>query len=289
MANIRTTASLSEDGRFFIVNGSKKWITNALWSDFVVAAVRTGAPDSGAAGLSALIIPLSAEGVTRRHLHNSGVSASGSTFIEFDEVKVPRENLLGGEAGLGLGFRMVMSSMDLSRRRRDRSNVQTDFNHERLVIAVQSLRLSRICFHDAYTYAQRRETFGKPLLSNQVIRFKLGNMSMLVESIQAQIEVLLHHATVTPGALDATMGGDFARIKVHAARCLELCVREAQQIFGGLGYSRGGRGGRVEQISRDVRVMVVGGGSDEILTDLAIKQAIAAEKIKQKRMSNTKL
>ena len=74
------------------------------------------------------------------------------------------------------------------------------------------------------------------------------------------------------------MGGDFARIKVHTARMLEFCVREAQQILGGIGYSKGGRGGRVEQISRDVRVMVVGGGSDEILTDLAIKQAIVEEK-----------
>lgn len=91
--------------------GSKKWITNALWSDFIVAAVRTGSEDSGAAGLSALIIPLNAPGVTRRQLHNSGVSASGSTFVEFDEVQVPRENLLGGEPGLGQGFKMVMSSM----------------------------------------------------------------------------------------------------------------------------------------------------------------------------------
>lgn len=103
---------------------------------------------------------------------------------------------------------------------------------------------------------------------------------MLTEVVQAQIESLLYHASTTPGAMDGTMGGDFARIKVHAARMLEFCVREAQQILGGVGYSRGGRGGRVEQISRDVRVMVVGGGSDEILTDLAMKQAIAAEKAK---------
>lgn len=153
-----------------------------------------------------------------------------------------------------------------------------DFNHERFVLAAQALRLSRICFEEAYTYASRRETFGKPLISNQIIRFKLGNMSMLIESIQAQLETLLYHANVVPGALDTTMGGDFARIKVHSARGLEFCVRESQQILGGLGYSRGGVGGKVEQISRDVRVMVVGGGSDEILTDLVIRQAMALEK-----------
>ncbi|KIX97747.1 uncharacterized protein Z520_06525 [Fonsecaea multimorphosa CBS 102226] len=263
VSGIKTTATLSDDGQFFIVNGFKKWITNGLWCDYMVAAVRTGCEAArGTGDLSALIISLAAEGVTCRRLHNSGVSASGSTFVELDDVKVPRENLLGGSEGLGKGFRMVLSN----------------FNHERFVIAVQSLRLSRLCFEDAYSYARRRETFGKPLLSNQIIRFKLGNMSMLIESIQAQLETLLYHASVVPGALDTTMGGDFARIKVHSARALELCVREAQQILGGLGYSRGGVGGRVEQISRDVRVMVVGGGSDEILTDLVIRQAMALEK-----------
>ena len=110
VANLKTTATITEDKKFLVVNGSKKWITNALWSNFVVAAVRTGSEASGAAGLSALIIPLDAPGVTCRRLHNSGVSASGSTFIEFDDVKVTFDNLLGGEAGLGKGFKMVMSS-----------------------------------------------------------------------------------------------------------------------------------------------------------------------------------
>lgn len=109
---------------------------------------------------------------------------------------------------------------------------------------------------------------------------------MLTESIQSHLETLLHNASVNHGALDLTMGGEFARVKVHASRMLEFCVREAQQVMGGIGYSKGGRGGRVEQISRDVRVMVVGGGSDEILTDLAMKQAIAAEKKKKKAVSS---
>lgn len=105
-----------ECGRKVVFSGNgnadfSQWITNALWSDFVTAAVRTGGPDSGAAGLSALIIPLTARGVTRRRLYNSGVSASGSTYIEFDEVEVPVENLIGGPAGVGQGFRMVMTSM----------------------------------------------------------------------------------------------------------------------------------------------------------------------------------
>ncbi len=109
VSGIRTTATLSDDGRFYIVNGSKKWITNGLWSDYMLTAVRTGEP-GGKNALSALIVPLSAEGVTCRRLHNSGVSASGSTYIELDEVRVPVENLLGGPEGLGKGFKMIVSS-----------------------------------------------------------------------------------------------------------------------------------------------------------------------------------
>jgi alkylation response protein AidB-like acyl-CoA dehydrogenase len=111
VANLQTTATMSADGKSFVVNGNKKWISNALWSDFCIAAVRTGSENSGAAGVSALIIPLDAPGVTRRRIHCSGMTASGTTFVEFDDVLVPRENLLGGEAGLGKGFKMIMSSM----------------------------------------------------------------------------------------------------------------------------------------------------------------------------------
>jgi len=82
-------------------------ITNGLWADYVTAAVRTGDMQAGASGISVLVIPLNEKGVTRRKLHNSGVAASGSTFIEFDNVKVPISNLLGRE---NKGFQIIMSS-----------------------------------------------------------------------------------------------------------------------------------------------------------------------------------
>jgi alkylation response protein AidB-like acyl-CoA dehydrogenase len=82
-------------------------ITNGIWADYVTAAVRTGETKTGASGISVLVIPLSVPGVTRRKLKNSGVAASGSTFIEFDNVKVPISNLLGKE---NQGFQIIMSS-----------------------------------------------------------------------------------------------------------------------------------------------------------------------------------
>ena len=101
VAGITTTAE--RRGDVYIVNGAKKWITNAIFADYATAAVRTGGP--GRRGISALIIPLKASGVTCRKLHNSGVAASGSTYIEFDDVEVPVANLLGKE---NEGFEIIM-------------------------------------------------------------------------------------------------------------------------------------------------------------------------------------
>ncbi|KAF2207630.1 hypothetical protein CERZMDRAFT_23816, partial [Cercospora zeae-maydis SCOH1-5] len=252
VAGITTTAERRGDK--YIVNGAKKWITNGMFADYCTAAVRTGG--AGKDGVSALIIPLNAPGVTRKKISNSGVYSSASTYIEFDEVEVPAENLLGPENG---GFGIIMSN----------------FNHERLWLGATSLRLARCCIEDAYRYAAVRETFGKRLLENQMIRSKFSASGRKVESAHALMEqlVYLNSEALRRGG-DAHLGGQFANFKVLAAQTLEFVTREAQQTMGGLGYSRGGRGGRVEQISRDVRVMVVGGGSEEILADLAVVQEV---------------
>ena len=250
VAAIATTAK--KEGDYYIVNGAKKWITNAIFAHFCVAAVRTGG--AGHAGISCLVIPLDLPGVTRRKLQNSGVASSGSTYIEFEDVKVPASNLIGRE---GEGFRMFMSN----------------FNHERLALSVQALRLSRVCIEDAFEHANLRKTFGKALIEQPVIRAKFADMGRMIEAVQAQLEMVYYHFNKRHN--DADLAGMTALCKVQATRTLEFVNREAQQIFGGLGYQRGGlRGARVEQISRDLRVLAVGGGSDEILTDLGIKQQI---------------
>ncbi|CZT24276.1 related to medium-chain specific acyl-CoA dehydrogenase, mitochondrial precursor [Ramularia collo-cygni] len=254
VAGITTTAERRGDK--YIVNGAKKWITNGMFADFVTAAVRTGGP--GKDGVSALIIPMNAPGVTCRKIDNSGVLSSASTYIEFDEVEVPANNLLGQE---NRGFGIIMGN----------------FNHERLWLGVTSLRLARCCIEDAYRYAAVRETFGKPLLDNQMIRSKFSASGRKVESAHAWAEQLVYlQGEAIRSGRDTQLGGLIANFKVLAAQTLESVVREAQQTMGGVGYSRGGRGGRVEQISRDVRVMVIGGGSEEILADLAVVQEVRA-------------
>jgi alkylation response protein AidB-like acyl-CoA dehydrogenase len=149
----------------------------------------------------------------------------------------------------------------------------SNFNHERLWLGVTALRMARVCCEDAYSYAISRKTFGQPLIGNQVIRAKFTDMGRAIEPLHALIENLIYHSTtVTTEQRELDLASWYALVKVQAGRTLEKVNREAQQILGGLGYSRGGRGGRIEQISRDLRVLVVGGGSDEILTDLIARQ-----------------
>jgi len=142
-------------------------------------------------------------------------------------------------------------------------------------VGITALRLSRVAYEDAYRHALKRKTFGKPLFENQVIRQKFSKMANRLEPTQAYTEHLVYRSVRMPGLEFSPLA---AMLKVQAAHHLEKVSRETQQVFGGLGYSRGGQGSRVEQISRDVRVLVVSGGSEEILLDMIAKQ--------QRRLAN---
>ncbi|KAH7386485.1 acyl-CoA dehydrogenase/oxidase [Cadophora sp. MPI-SDFR-AT-0126] len=186
VAGIKTTAI--RKGNYYVVNGSKKWITNAIWADYVTAAVRTGGP--GAAGVSVLVIPLKATGVSLRKMYNSGVGASGSTFITFEDVIVPLENLIHKE---NRGFEVIMSN----------------FNAERKSIATQAIRLSRVCAEDAWRHACTRETFGIKLIENPIIRAKFAKMGRMIEPAQAFLEQLtwLIEVNRKQGKDDVRIGG----------------------------------------------------------------------------------
>lgn len=178
----------------------------------------------------------------------------GSTYITFEDVEVPADHLLGKE---NQGFALIMSN----------------FNPERLSLATAAIRLSRVCAQDAYDYACDRETFGKKLIEHEAIRSKFATFGKLIEPAQAMLDQLcfiIEQGRKT--GKEVNVGGQTALLKVVSTRCLEKVCREAQQIMGGAGYAKSGRGARIEQISRDVRVHVVGGGSEEIMSSLAVRQ-----------------
>ena len=236
VANLTTTARKTDDGRFYVVNGAKKWITGTPWATHMTTAVRTGPP--GIAGISVLVIPLTSPGVSIEKIHNSGQNAGGASLVDLEDVKVPVENLLGKE---NRGFGIIMKN----------------FNKERFILAVQCNRKSRTCLSLAWAYSQRREAFGKPLFANQVIRRKLSELAHRVEAHWAWLEQVAYHVQSSElGWQSPDIASRIALLKVQGGQMVELAAREAQQIFGGAGYQKGGPGATVEQISRDLRMLV---------------------------------
>ncbi|KAF2666955.1 acyl-CoA dehydrogenase NM domain-like protein [Microthyrium microscopicum] len=253
VAQLTCEAKLSEDGKHYIVNGEKKWITNGIWCDYFTTAVRTGGKGMG--GVSMLLIERG-PGVTTRRMDCQGVWSSGTTYITFEDVKVPVENLLGKE---NKGFNIIM----------------TNFNHERIGIIIQCLRFSRVCYEEAMKFAHKRKTFGKKLIEHPVIRLKFAHMARQIEASWAWLEQMMYQCQVM-GETEAMLklGGAIAGLKAQSTVTFEFCAREASQIFGGLSYTRGGQGGKVERLYRDVRAYAIPGGSEEIMLDLSIRQAL---------------
>ena len=145
------------------------------------------------------------------------------------------------------------------------------FNHERFIFAAMSNRYARVCLEESIKYAQGRKTFGKNLIEHQVIRHKIGNMIKKIESNFAMLENVCYKMKCNLPAKE--IAGPMALLKVESTQCMEFCAREALQIFGGRGYIRGGRASKVERLYREVRSMAIAGGSEEILIDLAVRQA----------------
>ena len=242
VASLRTTAQ--RDGDHFVVNGSKTYITGGMRADWISTAVRTGG--DGAGGVSMLLIPAESEGFSRTALdRKQGWWASDTATLYFDNLRVPVENLIGAE---NQGFRVIM----------------TNFNSERMGMAAAMEALGRVCLEEAANWARERNTFGKRLADHQVIRHKFAQMKQKLNATQAYIR--LSFESIAAGQANP---GDIALLKVQASETLEFCAREAMQILGGIGYMRGNR---VERIYREVRVNAIGGGSEEIMRDLAARQ-----------------
>ena len=223
VANIQTTAVKSECGKYYIINGQKKWITNGVWSDYSSMAVRTGG--SGAAGLSMIVVPLKGyPGVTLRRLKVQGQISAGTTFIELDDVKVPVGNLIGQE---GLGMKYVM----------------TNFNHERLTISIGATRQARVALSAAFEYVMKREAFSKPLIDQPVVRHRLAKAGAELESLQAWVDQFIYQMTkLSKEEADIKLGGLTALAKARTGIVVNECAQVAVLLFGGAGYTRSGQG-----------------------------------------------
>jgi acyl-CoA dehydrogenase len=250
VAALRTTAR--RDGDHYVVSGEKTFITSGMRADWITLAVRTG-EGRGAGGISMLLVPGDAPGLSRTRLTKMGWWCSDTATLHFDNVRVPVRYLLGNE---GAGFRMVMGN----------------FNGERIGLAAGALGFAQACLDEALAWSRERKTFGAALIEHQVVRHKLVDMQMRIASTEAWIE-----AVSTEGDAHEAAGrfnapewvAQVCMLKNHATQTMQFCADQAVQILGGMGFMRGTVS---ERIYREVKVMMIGGGAEEIMKELAARQ-----------------
>ncbi|WP_216216520.1 acyl-CoA dehydrogenase family protein [Amycolatopsis aidingensis] len=242
VASVRTTAH--RDGDHYLVNGSKTFITSGARADFVTTVVRTGEP--GAHGLSLLVVERGTPGFTvTRRLEKMGWNCSDTAELSYADVRVPAENLVGQE---GSGF----------------GQLATHFVTERLSLAVQAYATAQRALDLTLDWCRLRETFGRPLISRQLVQHKLVEMARRVDVARGYTrQVALRHVA----GEDVIAEACFA--KNTAVEAGEWVVNEAVQLHGGLGYLREAE---VERHYRDIRILGIGGGTNEILAGLAAKR-----------------
>jgi acyl-CoA dehydrogenase len=249
VANLRTRAR--REGDDYVIDGEKVFITSGVRADWITAAVRTGeAGTRGAGGISMIVVPGDVQGLTRARLQKMGWHASDTAHLRFDGVRVPARYLVGEE---GAGFRMIMGN----------------FNGERLAMSAMALGFAQACCDEALDWARQRVAFGSALVEKQVIRHKLVDMQMRIRSTEAWLDAVTALADDGKLESDPHCVAQVCMLKNHATQAMQFCADQAVQVLGGMGYMRGTKS---ERIYREVKVMMIGGGAEEVMKDLAARQ-----------------
>jgi len=244
VAHLKTSAR--REGGEYVVDGEKTFITSGVRADYYTVAVRTGGP--GAAGVSLLLVERDRPGFSRYPLKKMGWWCSDTATLRFDACRVPAENLIGEE---NAGFRIIMRN----------------FNAERLGMSAAAVGYAQACVDDALAWAQQRTTFGKRLVEHQAIAHKLVEMQTRLHAARALVYDTAWKLTLAPR--EPRWIAQLAMTKNFATRAMGFCADEAVQTLGGAGFIRGTR---AERIYREVKVMQIGGGAEEIMKDLAARQ-----------------
>ncbi|MEY4764129.1 MAG: hypothetical protein RI907_802 [Pseudomonadota bacterium] len=241
VAALKTTAR--KDGGDYVINGSKMWITNSMQADWCCLLANTS-DGPVHKNKSLIIVPMNTPGITRQKIEKIGMHSSDTAQIFFDNVRVPQRNLVGQE---GMGFMLQM----------------LQFQEERLYAAASALRSLDRQIDLTIDYTRQRYAFGKPLLDNQVIHFRLAELRTEVEALRA----------LTYGAVESYVGGaDVTRLasmaKLKAGRLSREVSDSCLQYWGGMGFTADNP---ISQSYRDSRLISIGGGADEVMLGIICK------------------
>ena len=235
--------SARSEGDDYVINGTKMWITNGMQADWccLLANTSEGAPHKNK---SMIIVPMDAAGITRQKIQKIGMHSSDTAQLFFDNVRVPKRNLVGQE-GLGFTFQMLQ------------------FQEERLWGAAGSLRSLDRLIDQTIEYTRQRQAFGKSILANQVVHFRLAELRTEVEALRA----LTYRAVeMYVSGKDVTKLASMAKLKCGrlSREVSDACL----QYWGGMGYTADNP---ISQAYRDSRLISIGGGADEIMLSIICK------------------
>ncbi|ALT78197.1 acyl-CoA dehydrogenase family protein [Paucibacter sp. KCTC 42545] len=241
VAAIKTTAK--KDGGDYVINGSKMWITNAMQADWCCLLANTS-EGSVHKNKSLIIVPMDTPGITRQKIHKIGMDASDTAQLFFDNVRVPQRNLIGQE-GMGFVFQMMQ------------------FQEERLWGAASSLKNLDRLIDLTIGYTRERKAFGKSILDNQVVHFRLAELRTEVEALRA----------LTYTAVDQYVSGkDVTKLasmaKLKCGRLIREVSDSCLQYWGGMGFTWDNP---ISQSFRDGRLVSIGGGADEVMLSIICK------------------
>ncbi|KAI0734195.1 peroxisomal acyl-CoA-dehydrogenase [Fomitopsis betulina] len=246
---LQTTATKTEDGKHWIITGTKKWITNGTFADYFTVGCKTED------GFTVILVERG-EGVETKPIKTSYSPTAGTAYVIFDNVKVPVENTLGEEGG---GIFVMLSN----------------FNHERWVMCCTSARGQRAIVEECLKWTTQRKAFGKPLHSQAVVRSKLAAMIARTESVQNWLENITYQMCNMSYKEQANkLAGPIAFLKMYSTRSAQQTATDAVQIFGGRGITQSGMGRHIEHYHRTVPFDALLGGAEDVLADLGVRQAM---------------
>ena len=244
VANIKTTAI--KEGDYYIVNGSKTFITNGYYGDVLITVVKTK-PKSGFDGVSLLVIDKNSEGITATKLKKLGWHSSDTAELSFDNVKVPAENLLGEE---NQGFVYLMGGLQL----------------ERLAGAIAGVSASESALDYSLQYMSEREAFGRSINKFQVLRHRVAQIASEIESIK---HFVYHCCRLHQDNEYAVKECSMA--KLLSTELSDKVMTQCLQFFGGYGYMEEYK---IARMFRDSRIGTIGGGTSEIMREIIAKMVI---------------
>lgn len=251
VAGLKTTATKDPSGSGWILNGTKKWITNGHDSDYFTVLARTEG------GLTMFLVERG-DGLETKKIKTSYSPAAGTAYITFENVKIPAQNLIGQEDA---GFMHAMFN----------------FNHERWMIISYIIAGMRGMVEECFKWANQRVAFGKPLIQQPVIRLRLADMVCKTEACYSWFEQLTYQMCNLPyDQQSIKLAGTCGLLKYHTTRMAYEISDAAVQIFGGRGITESGMGKYVERFMRTNKFAAILGGSEEVMADLGIKMAAKA-------------